>query len=74
MMDSLTAPKMLPLIKMSRSCTPWLCVIGGETFLDSQEMIMIDYHKQSRTINGAYNAGKYGFEIFLIPHEGKNAS
>ena len=22
---------MSPLMKMSRSCTPWLCVIGGET-------------------------------------------
>ena len=31
MMDGLAAPKMLPLMKMSRSCTPWLCVIGGET-------------------------------------------
>ena len=31
MMDSLAAPKMPQLMKMSRSCTPWLCVIGGET-------------------------------------------
>ena len=30
-MDGLAAPKMPPLMKMSRSCTPWLCVIGGET-------------------------------------------
>ena len=25
MMDGLTASKMPPLMKMSRSCTPWLC-------------------------------------------------
>ena len=31
MMGGLVAPKMPPLMKMSRSCTPWLCVIGGET-------------------------------------------
>ena len=31
MMDGLAAPEMPPLVKMSRSCTPWLCVIGGET-------------------------------------------
>ena len=31
MMDGLAAPKMPPLMKMSRSYTPWLCVIGGET-------------------------------------------
>ena len=31
MMDSLAAPKMSPLMKMPRSCIPWLCVIGGET-------------------------------------------
>ena len=30
MMDGLATPKMPPLMKMSRSCTPWLCVIGGE--------------------------------------------
>ena len=29
MMDGLAAPKMPPLMKMSRSCTPWLCMIGG---------------------------------------------
>ena len=29
MMDGLAAQKMPPLMKMSRSCTPWLCVIGG---------------------------------------------
>ena len=27
MMDGLAAPKMSPLMKMSRSCTLWLCVI-----------------------------------------------
>ena len=31
MMDGLAAPKIPPLMKMSRSCTLWLCVIGGET-------------------------------------------
>ena len=31
MMDGLAAPKMPPLMKMSGSCTSWLCVIGGET-------------------------------------------
>ena len=31
MIGGLVAPKMPPLMKMSRSCTPWLCVIGGET-------------------------------------------
>ena len=31
MMDVVAAPKMPPLRKMSWSCTPWLCVIGGET-------------------------------------------
>ena len=31
MMDGLAAPKMPPLMKMSRLCTPWLCVIGGKT-------------------------------------------
>ena len=31
MMDSLATPKMPPLMKMSRPCTPWLCVIGGKT-------------------------------------------
>ena len=31
MMDGLDAPKMLPLMKMSRSYTPWLCVIEGKT-------------------------------------------
>ena len=30
MMDSLAGPKKPPLMKMSWSCTPWLCVIGGE--------------------------------------------
>ena len=25
-------PKMPSLIKISRSCTPWLCVIGGGTY------------------------------------------
>ena len=29
MMEGLAAPKMPPLIKMSRSYTSWLCVIGG---------------------------------------------
>ena len=27
LMDDLAAQKMLPLMKMSSSCTPWLCVI-----------------------------------------------
>ena len=31
MMDGLAAPKIPPLMKMSRSCIPWLCVIRGET-------------------------------------------
>ena len=31
MMDGLAAQKMPPLMKMSKSCTPWLCVKGGET-------------------------------------------
>ena len=31
MIDGLATPKMQPLMKMSKSCTPWLCVIGGET-------------------------------------------
>ena len=31
MMDGLAVPKMPTLMKMSWSCTPWLCVIGGET-------------------------------------------
>ena len=31
MMDGLAAPKMPPLMQMSRSCIPWLCVIEGET-------------------------------------------
>ena len=31
MMDGLAATKMPPLMKMSSSCIPWLCVIGGET-------------------------------------------
>ena len=31
MVDGLAAPKMPPLMKMSRSCTPWLCVIGDDT-------------------------------------------
>ena len=31
MMDGLAAPKIPPLMKMPRSCTPWLCVIVGET-------------------------------------------
>ena len=31
MMGGLAAPKMPPLMKLSRSCTPWLCVIGVET-------------------------------------------
>ena len=30
MMDGLASPKMPPLMKMSRLCTPWLYVIGGE--------------------------------------------
>ena len=29
--DGLAAPKMPPLMKMSRLCTSWLCMIGGET-------------------------------------------
>ena len=29
MIDGLTTPKMPPMVKMSRLCTPWLCVIGG---------------------------------------------
>ena len=29
MMDCLAAPKMPSLMKMSRLCTPWLCVVGG---------------------------------------------
>ena len=32
MMGSLAAPKMPPLMKMSWSCTPWLCVISSETY------------------------------------------
>ena len=35
MMDGLAAQKMPPLIKMSRSCTPWLCVLGGKTGMHS---------------------------------------
>ena len=31
MIDGLVAGKMPPLMKMSRSCTPWLYVIGGKT-------------------------------------------
>ena len=31
MMDNLASQKRPPLMKMSRSCSPWLCVIGGET-------------------------------------------
>ena len=31
MMDDLTAPKMPPLMKMAKSCTPWLCVIAAIT-------------------------------------------
>ena len=31
MITGLATPKMPSLMKMSRSCTPWLCVIGGET-------------------------------------------
>ena len=31
MVDGLVAPKMPPQMNMSRSSTPWLCVIGGET-------------------------------------------
>ena len=31
MMDGLADQKMPPLMEMSRSCTPWLCVIGGKT-------------------------------------------
>ena len=31
MMDGLAALKMPPLMKISRLCTSWLCVIGGET-------------------------------------------
>ena len=31
LMDGLVVQKMTPLMKMSRSCTPRLCVIGGET-------------------------------------------
>ena len=31
MMDGLADSKMPLLMKMLRSCTPWLCVIGGET-------------------------------------------
>ena len=31
-MNAQAVPKMSPLMKMSRSCSPWLCVIGGETF------------------------------------------
>ena len=31
MMDGEAAPKMLTQMKMSRSCTSWLCVIGVET-------------------------------------------
>ena len=31
MINGLAAQKMISLMKMSRSCIPWLCVIGGET-------------------------------------------
>ena len=31
-MDSLATPKMPPLMKMSRLCTTWLCVIEVETY------------------------------------------
>ena len=31
MMDGLAALNMPLLVKMSWLCTPWLCVIGGET-------------------------------------------
>ena len=31
MMDGPAASKMTPVMKMSRSCIPWLCVLGGET-------------------------------------------
>ena len=30
-MDGVAAPKMSPLMKATRTCTPWLCVIVGET-------------------------------------------
>ena len=36
MMDGLAAPKMPPLMKIPRLCTPWLCVIGGETCVASE--------------------------------------
>ena len=31
MKDDLAAPKMSSLMKLSRSYTPWLCVIGRDT-------------------------------------------
>ena len=31
MMDGLATLKMPRFMKMSRSCIPWLCMIGGET-------------------------------------------
>ena len=36
MIDGLAAPKMPPLMKMSSSCTPWLCVIGGLRSMPSE--------------------------------------
>ena len=31
MMENHAASRMPSLMKMSRSCTPWICVMGGET-------------------------------------------
>ena len=39
-MDGLSATKMPLLMKMSRSCTPWSCVLEGETASMASEVII----------------------------------
>ena len=50
-MDSLATPKMTPLMKMSRSCTPWLCAIGDMQRIASEVGINLGQYSQSILTN-----------------------
>ena len=48
MMDGLATPKMPPLTKMLLPCTPWICVIGGDTTDQKRTWLDISRYLLSR--------------------------
>ena len=69
MMDGLAAPKMPPLMKMSGSCTSWLCVIGGETceaLLAKWALVLGQYNQSNPTSKKCWLVIRKGIgSIFL---------